>query len=187
MEKVSPPTPVVLSDLDPSVPILFRLKVIGKDGSTGRLLGSAEKIRPLSSDDEADGRKSLFPIVTRSIGQEIWHVQITEAGPELVLNLRFPGLKQTLLKDAILRGAILPAALRYVLDNLLNDPDGFYDDDNSWRSDWMSFCTSQLGLDEPDELSIDEKDAWVSDAITRFCEYHEFLNQSLTQLEGDSR
>lgn len=176
------PSPLVLKDLDPSIPVLFRLKVVDRSIHLGRILGSAEKIRPLGSDDESEGRRPLLPVVTQSMGEEMWKIEISPAGPELILNLKIPSFKQKLVQNAMLRGVILPIALRIVLEELINNP-VTHDDEGSWEADWIRFCADSLNLDDPSDLSDDERETWVSYAVRCFCDQHEFVTYGLRQLE----
>lgn len=178
------PAAIRLDELDPKSPILFRLKVVDGETKTGKLLGSAERLRPDSSDNDEEGRRSLFPIVTRNIGHELWKVEITDAGPELVLNLKVPGFKQTMMDNPLLLGAVLPLAFRHVLKALCSDPTTHDDDDGSWEADWISFCLDELGLEDPSELESEAREAWVEEGVTKFCSEHEFASRARSWIEG---
>ena len=60
------PETLVLEDIDPAAPVLFRLKVVDRDEHPGRLLGAASRLRP-NIDDSLDARSSLFPIERREL------------------------------------------------------------------------------------------------------------------------
>ncbi len=106
------PDQMVLEDLDPSSPILFRLKVVDRDEKPGRLLGSADRIRP-DGDEAPDRRRSLFPIERKELHSEVWKVDFDDAGPILLLNYNIPGLTARIQKDPLVNGLLLPAAVAH--------------------------------------------------------------------------
>ena len=179
------PQVVALDFLDSSAPILFRLKVVGVDTRPGCLLGSAERIRAVSSEDEADGQRSLFPIVSREIGEQLWKVDFTDAGPELVLNLQISDFRHTLVRDPILKGTILPAALRIVLEKLVSNPITHDVGGDSWEVDWITFCKERLNSDDLPDSSVEDVEQWILDTVDKFCCLHKFVTQSITKFEVD--
>src|SRR5215470_16710141 len=86
------PEPLVLNDLDQSGSVLFRIKIVDREGSAGKILASADRVRPLIEGENTD-RRSIFPVEYRDLGQEIWRVDIDDdAGPFLLLNSKIPAL-----------------------------------------------------------------------------------------------
>ena len=80
------PPVLLLDQVDRSGSVLFRVKIVDNDNEPGKLLASAERIQPRSEDD-ADGRRSLFPILYRDLGPELWKVEINYGDrPTLILN-----------------------------------------------------------------------------------------------------
>jgi hypothetical protein len=146
-----------LRDID-SGNVLFRVKVVDESGDVGLLLASAAEIRPKdNSEGEGAGTRAFFPLVMRDIGQAVWSVDITHTDrPKLVLNNTVPGLRDKVLTDPIFQGAILPAAMRLVLEALIMSGEH---DDAEWAADWRAFVTTLCGtgiFPEPEE--VPEKD-----------------------------
>jgi hypothetical protein len=170
------PTKLELNELDTGSSVLFRLKIVSQGEHEGRLLGSAERLRP-ASDDEGKGKRSLFPVDLRDLGPVLWKVEIGDAGPRLLLNYAVPGFIDRVKKDPLVQGVLLPAALRIVLDRLLTDTASDEDDEAAWQADWLQFCREDLRLaDDPSDLKTDEeREDWVSDGIRRFCKSRNFL------------
>ena len=175
----SVPECLELSEIDPGVNVLFRVRVIDQERESGMLLGSAEGIQP-RSDEDGDGRRSIFPVLQLDLRQEVWKVDVDEqAGPSLILNNRIPGFKMRLLENPLLQGAILPNALRIVLQKIAEDP--IPDDDYGWKTDWLLYCQEGLGVsDDPSELGPDERTEWVEDVLRSFCEKAGFVG-NITQ------
>lgn len=173
------PEPLVLNELDQSGGILFRIKIVDREGVTGKILASADRVRPLIEGEDKD-RRSIFPVEYRDLGQEIWRVDIDDdAGPFLLLNSKIPALMHVISENHLLAGAMLPAAFRIVLSYLVNDP-SVDEDEGSWKTDWIRFCSEGLGIeDEPDELEDDDaRELWVADAVRRYCEARTFVDQA---------
>ena len=169
------PSPLVLNEVDRSGSVLFRIKVIGVGEDSGRILGSAERVQP-KSDDEDEGRRSLFPVLFRDLGAETWQVDTAEDDdrPVLVLNKRITGISHLLQKNALLQGFLLPAALRIVLEKLVRDTTDF-DDEPGWKSEWVEYCRDGLGMHSPAGLGPDDQDEWVDLCVRRFCELSGFV------------
>ncbi len=166
------PSVLVLDEVDHSGSVLFRIKVIDNEENPGMLLGSAERISPKSSDDKA-GRRSLFPVIYRDLGHEVWKVENLPLGPpELALNIALPEIKPKLKNNPLIQGFLLPAALRVVLEELIRDSDGDGDEGESWREEWKEYCKSELGVaDNPPDMGGSEEDKadWIDRAVKGFC------------------
>lgn len=167
------PDVLVLSEVDRSGSVLFRLKVVDNDAEPGKLLGSAERLKP-KSEDESEGRRSIFPILHRDLRHEIWKVEIEQGDrPKLILNTRIPGFKHKLLENPMMQGLLLPAALRFVLRELVKATEtGEGDDEPDWKEEWLEYCENELGAaDDPRQLPDESaKENWIDDVAMRFCE-----------------
>jgi hypothetical protein len=176
-----------LLDLDPATPVLFRLKVVDRDGQPGRLLGAADRIRP-DGDDAPDKRRSFFPIERKELHSEVWKVHIDEAGPVLLLNYNIPGLTARIQKDPLVNGLLLPAAFRIVLDNLSREP-GEDDETEVWKTQWFRFLRDDLNYsDEVPEPSDndEERESWVDGAVRAFCKQNGFVSRIMASLGGEN-
>jgi hypothetical protein len=182
---LSIPPVLDLTEVDRSGTVLFRVKVIDSKDSVGRLLGSAERIQPCSEEGD-EGRRSIFPIKTRDLGAEVWKVEVDhETPPALILNNRIPGLVQQVLEQPLLQGVLLPAALRIVLTELVREPYADDEDATEWKSDWLGYCTDQLGVPDPSELPTDteSRSDWVDEAVRHFCEDLDFVRRIRSKTE----
>jgi len=183
------PPKLELDQFDPSVTVLFRIKVVDTDQHPGRLIASAERVRP-RSEDEDKGRRSIFPIRECDLGHEVWRTDIDQdGGPVLKLNFRIPGFKQAILDNAMLRGLLLPAALRPVLEEIARNPSFDEDDETDWKRDWISFCKDQLDSDPEDIDRTDEEGAenWIRNAAQTFCQDNGFVDAILATMKEEIR
>ncbi|MCO6051516.1 hypothetical protein NGM99_17160 [Mesorhizobium sp. RP14(2022)] len=179
---LSIPTVMTLDEVDQGGNVLFRVKIIDSKVQ-GRLIASAERIQPRSDDDE-EGRRSLFPIIERDLGSLSWKVDIEgDAAPALVLNSAVPGFKFRILENPLLQGVLLPAALRIVLEKIAQDPAS---EEGDWKEQWLEYCRHDLGNeDDPSELSAEDREIWVFELVERFCESKDFIGKIKKALEGD--
>lgn len=172
-----------LNELDRDTTTLFRLKVV-EAGGGGKLLGSADRIRPAGNDNE-EGKRSIFPIRESDLGDEVWRVEIDDSGPWLLLNYRVPGFKHRLLENPFLRGTMLPAALRVVLERLVFDHTPDDDDEEDWRGMWLRYLRESFGIDdELSEIADEDRASWVDATTRKFCEAHGFVQAIRTMIEG---
>lgn len=177
------PPVLVMDQVDRSGSVLFRVKVVDNDNDTGKLLASAERIQPRSEDD-ADGRRSIFPISYRDLGSETWKVEINYGDkPHLIINNKMPGFSHKLQENPLLQGLLLPAAFRVVLSALVRptetgDDTTDDDDDGSrgWKEDWLQYAKDEIGMSvDPSTLSEDQREEWVDEAVQKFCEKCSFI------------
>lgn len=181
---LSVPKILQLEEIDGEGSVLFRLKVIDTARADGKLLGSAERIRPAGNED-AEGRRSIFPINECELGPEVWRVDIDEAGPILKLNYRIVGFKNRILENPLLRSLILPAAFRIVLEKLADGTAPEDDDDTDWRSDWLSYLKEKFSIDDDiATMKEDERSEWVADTVRKFCDAHGFVESIRLMNEG---
>ncbi len=167
----------VLDDLDPATPVLFRLKIVDQDGHAGRLLGSAERIRP-DGEESPDRRRSLFPIELRELYSEVWKVEIDDAGPVLVLNYNIPGLTARIQKDPLINGILLPAALRIVLQELAAEA-AQDEETEAWKTQWFKFLREDLSYpDDPADIdNPEDRASWVDEGVRAFCKANSFIGK----------
>ncbi|MFL6857344.1 MAG: hypothetical protein ACJ8EB_05485 [Allosphingosinicella sp.] len=178
------PDTLVLNEIDPSAPVLFRLKVVDHEENPGRLLGTADRLRP-DTDDAPDSRNSLFPIELKELHSEIWKVDMSE-GPTLLLNYNIPNLTSLIQKNPLVQGLMLPAALRVVLESIVQDPSFEEDEEEAWKARWLRFCREELNLgDDPSDCEDDDaRRAWVDEGVRSFCRSYSFITEIKKSLEG---
>jgi len=181
------PDSLIFSELDPGASILFRLKVISSKDNSGRIVGAADRLKP-SSDDNEDGRRSLFPIEVKDLGPEVWklNADLQDAGPRLLLNVAIPNFINTIKSNPLVQGTVLPAALRIVLTELARDPAYDEGEEEPWKKDWLQFCRDELRLKEdPSDLDDEAREYWIDDAVIAFCRSGNFVKSIRNSVGGD--
>ena len=180
------PEVMVLDEIDAGGNIQFRVKVVDRDEVVGRLLGSAQRIRPKSNDDD-QGRRSLLPIRYEDLGPEIWSVAGSEdEPPALVLNYRATGIEDRVFTDSLVRGLLMPAAFRIVLERLVALPPPEDDDENDWKGEWLRFCEEELEIEgSPYDGADEDKAAWINEAVATFAGRAAFLEKIRAAPAGD--
>ena len=174
------PDVLSLNELDDTARVLFRIKIIDREAHAGKILASADRVRPLV-EGEQEGRRSIFPVEYRDLGQEVWRVEIDDnAGPSLLLNSKIPALMHRIHENPLVAGALLPAAFRVVLLHIAYDPSEDDEDGATWKADWKRFCSEGLGVeDAPEDLDDDDaRDLWVDDLVRRYCETRAFVEKA---------
>ena len=154
--QITPPANCLLSDIDAGATILFRVKVVDETEEVGRILASANGIRP---EDDADGddRRPLLPVRSVNLGEEIWQLEIDkDGGPTLMVNSRIPDLIETLKRDVYLQGVIYPEVVRRLVLEVFR-PDSEYDEGDEWVVDWKAWFESQLGREIADGETDDSE------------------------------
>ncbi len=180
------PPLLVLDEVDQNGAVLFRVKVVDTGPGMGKLLGSAERIQARSK-DEAEGRRSLFPVEDRDLGYEVWKVEVdNDVKPVLILNNRIPSLKYHILENPLIQGVLLPAALRIVIRKLADDPAAVDDDESEWKQDWLRYCQEELRITgDPVIMNMDDRKDWVDEVVRRFCEQTGFVARIRKMIDGE--
>lgn len=149
----------------------FRLFVVAGD-SSGRLLGSAPRIRPTLP------ARSLIPVrETSELDGEVWRVDCGEEGdlPELQLNERVPEISTVVRSDPTFRALVMPQVLRTVFTQMLlvqrADPT---DEESSWEG-WLRFARTLLPDREPPRVErtasgdgIQAAQNWIDELVSVF-------------------
>ncbi|PZN92974.1 MAG: hypothetical protein DCF30_22350 [Hyphomicrobiales bacterium] len=179
------PPLMVLDEIDLSGTIQFRVKVVDRTGVNGRLLGAASRISPRSSDD-SEGRRSLLEISYEDLGSRIWAVSVDDhEKPALLLNMNATGLNERIMTDPLVRGIVMPAAFRIVLERLvtLSPPDD--DDEDDWKGLWQRFCEEELEVPgSPWESDKEAKQKWIDHAVSTFAGRAQFLEEIRKEAQG---
>lgn len=161
--------------------VSFRVMVVDETGHVGRLLASGDGFTDESNIDEGEGRKPLLPAEEAPLKQQIWDVQIDHtSGPRLLVNSTVPGLLEAVRKQPLLRGAIVPEAVRRVVRYMLEEAE----DEAPWFIDWQHLLEKQLGLaplDDVDRTDDDAIDAYIDDAVSGFADASMFATKALPE------
>ena len=183
---VLPPADRSLTEIDEGAGVLFRVLVVDASEKVGRLLALADKVAPSGDEQQRDW---VLPLITEDLGEAVWRLDAPEGTqPRLVINSRFPGLKQRLIDDPIMMGAILPVAVRDALQTLrkADDPEA------EWVSRWRRYIADVAGQETAERILDNGEDdgSEIEDAISRVCERlierRRYVSRALKQRETAS-
>jgi hypothetical protein len=158
------------------VRVLFRVKIVSADGDAGKILAEADRLSPLSPDEDSD-RDPLLPVRTvAGMRDQIWRV-MWENGPVLELNKGEPEIKHLLTTDPRFKWLVLPEMLRTILTRLLAE-EMDEDDETSQVKRWLEFAAS-LHPDPPPRAEDRDPELienWVDEVVSAFCRRHRALD-----------
>lgn len=179
---MAPPDDCSLTDIDEGAPVLFRVRVVDETQNVGRLLASANGIRP---EGEEDGRhrKSLLPLRSCDLGEEIWQLKYdADAGFELAVNSRIPDIMERLKSDSMLMGLVYPEVVRQIARRIWEEG-STVPDDADWLVDWKTWLEELLGrsVSMEDESEVDEM---ADDMAGNFAARYRYAS-TMAALKGD--
>lgn len=179
---ISPPEDCSLTDIDEGAPVLFRVRVVDETEKVGRLLASANGIRP-EGEEDGKHRKSLLPLRSCDLGEEIWQLKYdADAGFELAVNNRVPDIMERLKSDATLMGLVYPEVVRQIARRIW-EQGSTVPEDADWLADWKKWLEELFGRPVPveDRSEIDE----VADDMARnFATRYKYAT-NMAALKGD--
>ncbi|MGB3461852.1 MAG: hypothetical protein WBA33_07805 [Rhodanobacter lindaniclasticus] len=175
---VTPPDDCALTDIDEGTPVLFRVRVVDETEHVGRVLAAANGIRP-EGEDDGKHRKSLLPLRSCDLGEEIWQLKFDpDAGFELAINSRVPNIMEKLKSDSVLMGVIYPEVVRQIA-RCIWEEDSNVPEDADWLDDWKMWLEELLGraISEEETPEIDEL---ADDMARSFATRHKFATAMAT-------
>jgi hypothetical protein len=159
--------------------VLFRVKVVAVGDESGKILAEADRILPLSPDEERD-RDPLLPVrVVDGMESEIWRLA-WDGGPVLELNRNEPDIKRLLTADPRFKWLILPEVLRAVLTHVVQEEmDADEEPFDGTGRRWLEFAQSIYGEPPPqpgDREDLEVVEAWVGEVVAAFCRRHRAMD-----------
>lgn len=171
----------ILDQLDLTSPALFRIRIVDETEHLGRLIASAERLKPEGDNDE-DQRASLLVVRSRPLGQQTWRVEFDTGGkPELCINSRIPNAIGQLKNNPQFQSLILPGAFRHVLIFFLWNED---EEEGSVAEQWMTFA-EHIGDERPQSNDPSQLINWVDDVVARFSEAFELCDILIHKMEDN--
>jgi hypothetical protein len=185
---VSPKTDNRLTEFDSLDGIRFRVKVSQNDGTHGKLLAIADKIRPVKPEEGDADRQCILPVQSHDM-ECIWKVDYEGDEPILLIN-RKAGSKDIVAKSQEFVSLVYPSVLREVLYKIRDDNSEWQDDEESWQNKWLKFTTLLPGVgDTPDWLDDETHtfNQWVDDAVEAFSRQLNVVNKFVSyHSEGEN-
>lgn len=158
--------------------ILFRVKFVSTGGDTGKILAEADRLTPLSADDDSE-RDPLLPERTvGGMGEQLWRVSWSDGWPVLELNKGEPEIKHLLTADPRFKWLVLPEVLRTILARILTEEMDEEEDSGETASKrWLDFAESLYPQPPPKAADRDADliEDWVNEVVSAFCRRHNAL------------
>jgi hypothetical protein len=183
IEKPKRPKDRRLDVIPKSAAPLFRIKVVDRTGTHGRILASLDKIRPEGVESAPAGSRSLLFVEYENLGNKIWSLDLDGDWPVLKLNRNAEEIGLVAGSDPGFLSLVYPEVLgqtlhRIILKDQHTDPDC----DDDWPSLWLKLACSLPGVGSlPPHRQVDQQ-AWIDSAVEAFCAQADTLekfNQSL--------
>ncbi len=182
IDNFSPPLITYLSEIPDTDQVLFKVKVVGVNGSSGKLLGLAEKVIPKSEETETIGRTPLLPVdFSKDLGHQIFQIFFDEEGNRVILEINSKIENgPEFIRSNEFKSLVLPAVVRLIAERLKNhdyDPDS-----NRWEDMWLKFFYTRINIDEKpvyDGYNQDMIDDWLESMVNTFCRKFEVFQNFL--------
>lgn len=167
---------------DTAIP-LFRVKVVDRSGTHGKILASVDKIRPESIDELPAGSQSLLFVEYGDLGNTVWQLDLEGDWPVLKLNRNVDEISLIASSDNRFLPLVYPEAFRQILTRILiEDQHSDPDCDDDWPSLWLKLACSLPEMVPPPQVGRVDQQAWIDKAVEAFSADHRLLdifNQSI--------
>jgi len=164
---------------------LFRVKVVDRSGTHGKILASLDRIRPESVDALPAGGHSLLFVEYEDLGHAIWMLDLDGSWPVLRLNRRAEDISLVASSDNRFLALVYPEVLRRILTRVLIEDDHSDPDcDDDWPSLWLKLACTLPDMAPPPPIGRTDQETWIDQAVEAFSASHKLLdmfNQSLRE------
>ena len=181
------PTDRRLSNFSESAMPLFRVKVVDRTTSQGRILASVDKVRPENIGELPAGSQSLLFVEYDDLGNKIWQLDLEGDWPVLKLNQSVDEISLIASSDNRFLSLVYPEVFRQILKRIIiedqhTDPEC----DDDWPSLWLQLACFLPGISIPPQISKPDQQEWIEKAVESFCANFNMLekfNQSLQDMK----
>ena len=176
-EKRIPPDRALKNLSNSAIP-LFRVKVVDRTLTHGRILASVDKIRPQSVDNEPTDSQSLLFVEFDDLGNVIWELDLDGDWPTLRLNTKAEEISLAASSDNRFLSLVYPEVVKQILTRILvqdehTDPDC----DDDWPSLWLKLASTLPGMDYPPQTGKTEQEHWIDEAVQAFGDSYNMLER----------
>jgi hypothetical protein len=148
---------------------LFRVKVVDRSGTHGKILAAVDKIRPASIDDAPAGSQSLLYVEYAELGNTIWQLDLEGDWPVLKVNRSVDEISMIAASDNRFLPLVYPEAFRQILTRILiEDQHSDPDCDDDWPSLWLKLACALPAIPPPPPLGKARQHAWIDQAVEAF-------------------
>jgi hypothetical protein len=148
---------------------LFRVKVVDRTGTHGRILAAVDKIRPESVDELPAGSQSLLFVEYEDLGNTVWQLDLEGDWPVLKLNRNVEEISLIASSDNRFLPLVYPEAFRQILARILiEDQHSDPDCDDDWPSLWLKLACSLPNVNPPPQAGKNNQQSWIDHAVEAF-------------------
>ena len=169
---------------DAAIP-LFRVKVVDRTGTHGRILAAVDKIRPESVDALPAGSQSLLFVEYEDLGNNIWQLDLEGDWPILKLNRNADEISLIAGSDSRFLPLVYPEIFRQILNRIvITDEHTDPDCDDDWPSLWLRLACTLPGMGPPPQTGKRNQQIWIDQAVESFSAKNQLLgmfNQSIRE------
>ena len=174
---VQPQTPdtTTLDEFSDIDDVRFRVKIT--EYGADKVLGMADKIKPIINDAIESEVVGILPIKSADLNGSVWKVEYSDEGTTLILDKTL-GDKNTIFSDTEFYALVIPSVFREILVRIMLHENNYdLDDMTDWRSQWLFVC-NKYATDEYPSADSDIEDIydWIDDVISRFCRAYKILD-----------
>ena len=167
-----------LGNFSDSAMPLFRVKVVDKTTSHGRILAAVDKVRPENIDDGPAGSQSLLYVEYEDLGNKIWQLDLDGDWPVLRLNHQADEISMVASSDHRFLSLVYPEVFRRILKRIIiedehTDPEC----DNDWPSLRLKLAGTLPGMSVPPGMSKPGQQMWIDKAVESFCSNFDVLEK----------
>jgi hypothetical protein len=167
-----------LKNLSSSAIPLFRIKVVDRTFTHGRILASLDKIRPKSIDTEPTDSQSLLFVEFDDLGNVIWELDMEGDWPTLRLNTKAEEVSLIASSDNRFLSLVYPEVVKQILTRiLLEDEHTDPDCDDDWPSLWLKLASTSPGMVYPPQTGKPEQERWIDRAVEAFSASYDMLER----------
>jgi hypothetical protein len=147
--------------------VRFRVKVTDVDGTHGRIVAWADRIKPKGPEDQDE--PDLVRFRDADLDGLLWDIEFDDDGP-VVLVERKAGGAQRIGRDDAFIAAVYPEVLRRSLDEALLVQQAVHDDPQHWLKEWHDgYLKAKLGLRKPPPPDQEAaRREWIREAVGAF-------------------
>lgn len=166
---------------------LFRVKVVDRSGTLGRIIAALDRVRPASVDELPADSQSLLFVEYNDLGNAIWQLDLDGDWPVLRLNRNATDITSLASSDKRFLPLVYPEVFRQILGRILlvdEHCDPYCDDD--WPSLWLNLACHLPGVGPPPDRGRSEQWVWIDKAVESFSANHrmlEMFNQSVRETQ----
>jgi hypothetical protein len=180
VSQILKPEDRTLNEIDLSSPTLFRIHIVDESEHLGRLVASADRLRPEGENDE-DQRSSLLTVTSRPLGEQTWKIEFETGGkPQLCINSRIPDAIGQMKNNPFFQSLILPATFRQVLMFYLWDDN---EEEGTIADEWLRFA-EHISSDRPEDDDPSLLMDWIDEVVERFSNNFNLCGMLLNRIES---